>query len=87
LSMTLTIDIPEALRDRVQAIAMRSNLTPSQVVADALEHGLSLEWQEHFIAQVEARLKDAENGNFASEEEVLAVRNKYRPKSGPSFSP
>lgn len=77
--MTLTIDIPEALRDRVEAIAMRSNLTPSQVVADALEHGLSLEWQEHFIAQVEAGLKDADNGDFASEEEISALLNKYRP--------
>lgn len=77
--MTLTIDIPETLRDRVEAIAMRSNLTPSQVVADALEHGLSLEWQEHFIAQVEAGLKDADNGDFASEEEISALLNKYRP--------
>ncbi|KFL29662.1 transcriptional regulator [Devosia riboflavina] len=77
--MSLTIDIPEALRDRVQAIAARSNLTPSQVVADALEHGLSLEWQEHFIAQVEAGLKDADNGDFASDADLSALVNKYRP--------
>lgn len=77
--MTLTIDIPEALRSRVEAIAMRSNLTPSQVVADALEHGHSLEWQEHFITQVEAGLKDADNGDFVSDDELSALLNKYRP--------
>jgi predicted transcriptional regulator len=78
--MSMTLDIPQALRDRVEAIAMRSNLTPSQVVADALERGLSLEWQEHFVAEVEAGLKDADNGNFASEGEVLKVLSKYRPE-------
>ena len=77
--MNMTLDIPQALRERVEAIAIRSNLTASQVIADALEHGHSLEWQEHFIAQVEAGLKDADNGDFVSEGELSALLNKYRP--------
>ena len=77
--MNMTLDIPQALRDRVEAIAIRSNLTASQVIADALEHGHSLEWQEHFIAQVEAGLKDADNGDFVSEGELSVLLNKYRP--------
>ena len=78
--MNMMLDIPQALRDRLEAIAIRSNLTASQVIADALEHGHSLEWQEHFIAQVEAGLKDADNGDFVSEGEVRAVAEKYRQK-------
>ncbi len=77
--MNMMLDIPQALRDRIEAIAIRSNLTASQVIADALEHGHSLEWQEHFIAQVEAGLKDADNGDFVSEGELSVLLNKYRP--------
>lgn len=77
--MNMMLDIPQALRERVEAIAIRSNLTASQVIADALEHGHSLEWQEHFIAQVEAGLKDADNGDFVSEGELSVLLNKYRP--------
>lgn len=75
----MNLDIPQSLRERVEAIALRSNLTASQVIADALEHGHSLAWQERFLAEVEAGIADADNGNFASDEEVRAVADKYRP--------
>lgn len=77
--MSLVLDIPDTLRDRVEAIAQRSNLTPSQVISDALQNGYSLEWQERFLARVEAGLADADNGNFASDDELARVAEKYRP--------
>lgn len=77
--MNMMLDISSELRKRVEAIATRSNLTPSDVIADALEHGYSLEWQERFLAKVEQGLLAAENGDFASADEMRAVAEKYRP--------
>lgn len=77
--MSDTLDIPLELSNRVRAIAARTNLTPSQVIADALENGHSLEWQENFIAQIEAAIAEADRGEFATEDEIRQVREKYRP--------
>lgn len=77
--MTMSLDIPEHLRERVAAIAARSNLSASEVIADALENGHSLDWQERFIEKVAKGVNDADRGNFATEAELDAVVNKYRP--------
>jgi len=77
--MTITLEIPDDLRERVAAIAARSNLSVSQVIADALENGHSLEWQERFLEKVARGLAEADQGEFASEGELEAVVNKYRP--------
>ncbi len=77
--MTDRLDIPEKLRARVDAIAARSSLTPSQVITDALEHGHSLDWQERFLERVAAGLAEADQQQFASESEIQAIVNKYRP--------
>ena len=77
--MTDQLDIPEKLRARVDAIAARSSLTPSQVITDALEHGHSLDWQERFLERVAAGLAEADRQQFASESEIQAIVNKYRP--------
>ena len=63
---------------RADAFAARSNLSPSEIIADALEHGHSLEWQEQFLDKVARGLAEAYAGEFASEDDVQAVRNKYR---------
>ena len=77
--MSMTLDISNELRERVEAIATRSNLTASEVIADALERGISLEWQERFLAKIELGLAAAEHGDFASVDEVRSVAEKYRP--------
>lgn len=76
--MTITFDIPDDLKARVDAIAARSNLSPSEIIADALENGHSLEWQEQFLDKVARGLAEADAGEFASDDDVRAVRNKYR---------
>lgn len=75
----ITLNISENLKARVDAIARRSRLSASEVIADALENGYSLEWQEQYLDRVEAGLAEAEAGRFASEGEIERVRNKYRP--------
>lgn len=75
----MTLDIPDRLKARVEAIASRSSLSPSQVIADALENGYTLEWQERFLDRVTEGIEAAEKGEFASPDEVLNIVHKYRP--------
>lgn len=77
--MTITLDLSDELKARVDAIAARSSLSPSEVIADALEHGHSLEWQERFLDKVAAGEAEADRGVFATDEELAQVVNKYRP--------
>jgi predicted transcriptional regulator len=76
--MTITLEINDALKARVDAIAARCRLTPSEVIADALENGHSLDWQEHFLGRVSEGIAAADRGDFASEDEVARVVGKYR---------
>lgn len=77
--MTFDIDISEELKARVDAIAARSSLSPSEVIADALENGRSLEWQERFLDKVAVGTQQANRGEFADEADLARVINKYRP--------
>ncbi|WP_374623802.1 CopG family ribbon-helix-helix protein [Devosia sp.] len=77
--MTITLEISDALKARVDAIAARSSLSPSEVIADALENGHSLEWQERFLEKVAEGAAAAERGEFASQDDLARVVNKYRP--------
>ena len=77
--MTITVDISEELKARVDAIAARSSLSAAEIIADALQHGHSLAWQERFLDKVAAGTAAADRGEFASADEVARVVNKYRP--------
>lgn len=75
--MKSTIDISEDLSRRIDLLAERTRMTRSQIIEDALSNGRSLAWQEKWIAGVKAGLEDADKGDFATEQDVLAVLNKY----------
>ncbi|KKC34532.1 ribbon-helix-helix protein, CopG family [Devosia psychrophila] len=77
--MTVTLDIPDELQARVDAIARRSGLSASQVVADALAKGYSLEWQERFLDKVAVGVDAADSGDFVTDDDMARVLNKYRP--------
>ena len=77
--MAIELTLTPELRARVESIAARSTLSAAEVVADALENGHSLEWQERFIAKVANAIEAADRGDFASAAEVESVKNKYRP--------
>jgi predicted transcriptional regulator len=77
--MTIDLEITPELRARIDAIAARSSMSVSEVIADALENGHSLEWQERFLDKVAAGIAAADGGEFASDAEVERVLNKYRP--------
>ena len=69
--------ISEDLSRRIDMLASRSTLTREQIIEDALSHGRSLAWQEKWVAGVQAGVEDADRGNFATEEEITAVLNKF----------
>lgn len=77
--MTITLEISEDLKARVDAIAARSSLSPSEVIADALQNGHSLDWQERFLDKVATGLAEADRGEFASDADLDRIVGKYRP--------
>ena len=79
LDMPLEVDITPELQSRIDAIAGRSSLSPSEVVKDALENGHSLAWQERFLDKVSRGVAQADAGQFASQSDKERVLNKYRP--------
>lgn len=70
-------ELPEDLSRRIDALAARSTLTRERIIEDALSHGRSLAWQERWVAGVQAGIADAERGDFATEEDIAAVLNKF----------
>lgn len=77
--MADSLKIAPALQARIDAIAARSRRSPAEVVADALEHGHSLDWQERFLDKVAAGIAAADAGRFADPADVSRVLNKYHP--------
>lgn len=76
--MNIEVEIKADTRRRVAAIAKRTGLSESEIIAEALEHGHSLEWQERFADKVAAGIKAADRGEFASEVDIERIRTKYR---------
>ncbi|MGH6754914.1 MAG: transcriptional regulator [Bradyrhizobium sp.] len=70
-------DISEDLSRRIDKLAAHSTLTRGQIIEDALSHGRSLAWQEKWIAGVQSGIEAADRGDFATDEEIAAVLNKY----------
>ncbi len=69
--------ISDDLSRRIDALAARTTLTRGQIIEDALAHGRSLAWQEKWISGVQSGIEAADRGEFASEEDIAAVLNKY----------
>ncbi|TJV69486.1 MAG: transcriptional regulator [Mesorhizobium sp.] len=71
------VEISEDLSRRIETLTSRSTLTRDQIIEDALSHGRSLAWQEKWIAGTQAGIEAADRGDFAKEEEITVVLNKY----------
>ncbi|MBO3762100.1 ribbon-helix-helix protein, CopG family [Ciceribacter sp. L1K22] len=71
------VELSEDIDRRIDLLAERAQLTRRQIIEDALAHGRSLAWQERWIAGVQAGVDEADNGEFASDEEIALVLNRY----------
>jgi predicted transcriptional regulator len=71
----LSFQIKESTITRLDRLAKQRKLSSQEIAALAIEEFIEREeWQ---TAEIEAGLREAENGDFASEEEVAAVFSKY----------
>ena len=63
-----TIRMEGTMLDRVDSLAKSVHRSRTWVINQAVEQFLS--YEEWFVREIEAGIKDAEAGNFASHEEV-----------------
>jgi RHH-type transcriptional regulator, rel operon repressor / antitoxin RelB len=80
MSEVMTIRIDRKTKNRLERLAKAMERTKSYVAAEAIRAYVDLnEWQ---IAEIKAAVKEADAGDFASEEEVQAVVKKWRRGAG-----
>jgi predicted transcriptional regulator len=80
MSEVMTIRVDRKTKSRLEKLAKAMDRTKSYVAAEAIRAYIDLnEWQ---IAEIRAALKEADQGDFASEEEVRAVIKKWRRGAG-----
>jgi predicted transcriptional regulator len=71
---TMTVRLPVDLRDSLDRLADATERTRSWLAQDAIRKYVAREeWQ---IAEIEAAVREADAGDFATDEEVNAVRRK-----------
>ncbi len=74
-SSVLTIRVSPETREQLEKLARATQRSKSYLAAEAIEKYLALEaWQ---VAEVEQALREADAGEFASEDELAAVLKKH----------
>jgi predicted transcriptional regulator len=72
---TLTLRVPMAVRDQLEKLAEATHRTKSFLAGEAIRQYLDLEaWQ---VGEIQQALKEADAGDFASDDEVNALARKY----------
>jgi RHH-type transcriptional regulator, rel operon repressor / antitoxin RelB len=72
---TINVRLPESLYNQIEALAKATARTKSFLAIDALTSYVQSEsWQ---IRDIHEGLKEADEGEFASDEQVKAVFDKY----------
>ncbi len=78
MSTTMTIRIDEHTKNQLGKLAESSRRSKSFLAAEAIKTYIELNaWQ---MQEIEASLVEADNGQFASDEEVSAVIEKWNPQ-------
>lgn len=76
MSTTMTIRLEDEVKDRLDRLADSTNRSKSYLAAEAIREFVETnEWQ---IAEIRAALKEADAGDFASDEVVAALANKWK---------
>ena len=80
MSTTMTIRLEDEEKDRLDQLADATQRSKSYLAAEAIRSYLdSNEWQ---IAQTQVALKEADAGDFASDEDVSALARKWALNAG-----
>ena len=76
MSTTMTIRLEDEVKDRLDRLADSTNRSKSYLAAEAIREFVETnEWQ---IAEIRAALTEADAGDFASDEDVAALANKWK---------
>ena len=75
MSTTMTIRLDDDVKDRLEHLAGATKRSKSFLAAEAIRAFVdSNEWQ---IAEIQSALKEADAGDFASDEDVAALARKW----------
>jgi predicted transcriptional regulator len=75
----MSLRVPDDLAETLASLAKATGRTKSYLAVDALREYVEREaWQ---IAKIQKAVKEADAGDFASDEEVAALRAKKRVKN------
>lgn len=78
MSGTVTLRLDDEVKIKLEKLAESTHRSRSFLAAEAIKAYVeSNEWQ---IAEIHQALKEADAGDFASQQEVNAVVNKWRTK-------
>jgi RHH-type rel operon transcriptional repressor/antitoxin RelB len=74
MSTTMTVRLDDDVKNRLEQLAESTERSESFLAAEAIRQFVeNNEWQ---IAEIHAALKEADAGDFASDEELAAVTKK-----------
>ena len=78
MSTTVTLRLDDEVKNKLEKLAESTHRSRSFLAAEAIKAYVdSNEWQ---INEIHQAIKEADAGDFASQEEVNAVVNKWRVK-------
>ncbi len=71
----MSFQMKESTASRLDRLAERRSLSPEEMATLAIEEFVELE--EWRLAEIEAAVREADRGDFASAKEISAVTSKY----------
>ena len=84
MSTTMTIRLDEEVRDRLDLLAGSTQRSKSYLAAEAIRDYLEINaWQ---IAEIRAAIQEADQGDFATDEDVVALASKWGEGKGHASS-
>ncbi len=75
MSSTMTIRLDNSIKNRLEELAQATHRTKSFLASEAIQKYIEVnEWQ---IQEIQAAIEEADRGEFATEEEVNKVFDKW----------
>ena len=78
MSVTITLRLEDEVKNKLEKLAESTHRSRSFLAAEAIKAYVEInDWQ---VAEIHQAIQEADAGDFASQEEVSAVVNKWRVK-------
>lgn len=80
MSTTMTVRLEATIKDRLDRLAEATHRSKSYLAAEAIAEYVSVnEWQ---IREIQQALSEADEGDFAADEDVKALASKWEQHAG-----